>query len=201
MTAGAQKFLSRQFYAGKTDSRPPRQDALPASPRAPKLMDQLHEALRSRHYIRRIEQAYCQQVKRSIDFHNICHLAEKAESENNQGFCIAKQTQKVLISTNPEDAIAKRSLQVHILNNATPYNVKRWETMIRFDEQYLVDEEGNRKAVVVPISSWQQILEALDELDDIRAYDEAKREHSDPIPFGQAISEIKERMSDWDMNY
>jgi hypothetical protein len=68
--------------------------------------------------------------------------------------------------------------------------------MIRFDEQYLVDEEGNRKAVVVPISSWQQILEALDELDDIRAYDEAKREHSDPIPFGQAISEIRERMSD-----
>lgn len=48
--------------------------------------------------------------------------------------------------------------------------------MIQFHEQYLVDEEGNRKAVVVPISSWQQILEALDELDDIRAYDEAKRE-------------------------
>ena len=68
--------------------------------------------------------------------------------------------------------------------------------MIRFDEQYLVDEEGNRKAVVVPISSWQQILEALEELDDIRAYDEAKRERSDPIPFEQAISEIRERMSD-----
>jgi hypothetical protein len=68
--------------------------------------------------------------------------------------------------------------------------------MIQFDEQYLVDEQGNRKAVVVPISSWQQILEALDELDDIRAYDEAKREHSDPIPFGQAISEINARMAD-----
>lgn len=68
--------------------------------------------------------------------------------------------------------------------------------MIQFHEQYLVDEEGNRKAVVVPISSWQQILEALDELDDIRAYDEAKREPSNPVPFEQALSEITERVSD-----
>ena len=68
--------------------------------------------------------------------------------------------------------------------------------MIQFHEQYLVDEEGNRKAVLVPISSWQQILEALDELDDIRAYDEAKREPSNPVPFEQALSEITEMVSD-----
>ena len=68
--------------------------------------------------------------------------------------------------------------------------------MIQFHEQYLVDEEGNRKAVVVPISSWQEILEALDELDDIRAYDEAKREPSNPVPFDQALAEITERVSD-----
>lgn len=73
---------------------------------------------------------------------------------------------------------------------------QKGETMIQFHEQYLVDEEGNRKAVVVPIASWQQILEALDELDDIRAYDEAKREPSDPIPFEQAILEIKKGMCD-----
>jgi hypothetical protein len=74
--------------------------------------------------------------------------------------------------------------------------MQRDETMIQFHEQYLVDEEGNRKAVVVPISLWQQILEALDELDDIRAYDEAKREPSNPVPFEQALSEITERVSD-----
>lgn len=68
--------------------------------------------------------------------------------------------------------------------------------MIQFDEQYLVDEQGNRKAIVVPISSWQQILEALDELDDIRAYDEAKRERSDPVSFERAISEIEEGTHD-----
>ena len=50
--------------------------------------------------------------------------------------------------------------------------------MIRFHGHYLVDEEGNRKAVVVPISDWEQIVDALEELDDIRACDEAR---GDPI--------------------
>lgn len=62
--------------------------------------------------------------------------------------------------------------------------------MIGFDWQYLVDKDGNRKAVVVPISYWEQIVEALEELDDIRAYDAAKRETSEAIPFEQAVSEI-----------
>jgi len=36
----------------------------------PKLLDQLREALRSRHYSRRTEQTYCHWVKRFIFFHN-----------------------------------------------------------------------------------------------------------------------------------
>jgi integrase len=39
--------------------------------RAPKLLDRLREALRTRHYSRRTEQTYCQWVKRFIFFHNI----------------------------------------------------------------------------------------------------------------------------------
>jgi hypothetical protein len=68
--------------------------------------------------------------------------------------------------------------------------------MIRFSEQYLVDEEGNRKAVLVPISAWQQILEALEELDDIRAYDEAKQEPSEIVPFEEAVSDMSKGMAD-----
>ncbi len=68
--------------------------------------------------------------------------------------------------------------------------------MIRFDEQYLVDETGNRKAVVVPITAWEQILEALDELEDIRAYDAAKQQASEPIPFEEAVARLREGMSD-----
>jgi hypothetical protein len=64
--------------------------------------------------------------------------------------------------------------------------------MIKCQEQYLVDEDGNRKAVVVPISEWMRIVEDLEELDDIRAYDQAKSDPSEAIPFEQAVSEINE---------
>ncbi len=63
-------------------------------------------------------------------------------------------------------------------------------------EQYLVDERGKRQAVVVPISEWEKILEALEELDDIRAYDEAKRQPSEAMPFEKALSEIRQGISD-----
>lgn len=49
----------------------------------PKLLDQLREALRSRHYSRRTEQTYCHWVKKYIYFHNIRHPAEMAEAEVN----------------------------------------------------------------------------------------------------------------------
>jgi hypothetical protein len=50
----------------------------------PKLLDQLREALRSRHYSRRTEQTYCYWVKRFIFFHHVRHPAEMAEPEMNQ---------------------------------------------------------------------------------------------------------------------
>ena len=64
--------------------------------------------------------------------------------------------------------------------------------MITASHEYLVDEAGNRKAVVLPLAVWQEIRDALEELDDIRAYDEAKAHSSEPIPFEQAMREIYE---------
>ncbi len=63
--------------------------------------------------------------------------------------------------------------------------------MQKIHEEYLTDESGNKKAVVVPISQWQQIKEDLEELDDIRAYDKAKSKPSEPVPFDKAIKEIR----------
>jgi hypothetical protein len=68
--------------------------------------------------------------------------------------------------------------------------------MILVHEQYLVDEAGNRKAVVLPLAAWQQIHEDLEELDDIRAYDQAKAQPSEPVPFEQAMCEIQDRRVD-----
>ncbi len=64
--------------------------------------------------------------------------------------------------------------------------------MISLHENYVVDGQGHKKAVVVPVEEWEQILEALGELDDIRAYDEAKSQPSNAVAFEQAVLEIRE---------
>src|SRR5215213_7953524 len=42
-------------------------------------------------------------------------------------------------------------------------------------ERYLVDEHGNRVAVVIEIEAYQRILDALDELDALRQTDASKQ--------------------------
>jgi hypothetical protein len=53
------------------------------SPRAPKLLDRLCEALRARHYSSPTEETYCHWVKRFIFFHKVRHPNEMAEPEIN----------------------------------------------------------------------------------------------------------------------
>jgi hypothetical protein len=64
--------------------------------------------------------------------------------------------------------------------------------MVELHEQYLVDDKGHRKAVVLPIAEWEQLLDLLEEIEDIRAYDNAKKRPSEAIPFEAAVSEIHE---------
>ncbi len=47
-------------------------------------------------------------------------------------------------------------------------------TMQTIHREYVIDGNGNKKAVLVPLSEWELILEAFEELYDIQAYDEAK---------------------------
>ncbi len=58
--------------------------------------------------------------------------------------------------------------------------------------EYIVDENSNRKAVVLPYSEWENIIEEIEELEDIRAFDQAKSEDNEVIPFEQAIQEIED---------
>lgn len=63
--------------------------------------------------------------------------------------------------------------------------------MIEIKQQYIVDERGNRIAVVLDIEEYQQILYALEELESIKAYDEAKASNEELISFEQAIRSIE----------
>ena len=64
--------------------------------------------------------------------------------------------------------------------------------MIALNPEYIVDAEKHTKAVVIPIKEWDIILDEMEELDDIRAYDAAKADKNDEvISFSQAIDEIR----------
>lgn len=63
--------------------------------------------------------------------------------------------------------------------------------MYTFHEEYIVDQNGQKKAVVLPYKEWQKVVEDLEELEEIRQYDIVKSKPSEPIPFDQAIKEIE----------
>jgi len=62
--------------------------------------------------------------------------------------------------------------------------------MIELHPEYIIDEKLHKKSVVIPFAEWEKIMDAMDELDDIRAYDMALMKNDDIILFEQAVSEI-----------
>ena len=58
--------------------------------------------------------------------------------------------------------------------------------------QYIVDEKGRRVGVILDIAEYQKLLDAREELESIKAYDEAKASGDEAIPLDQAITEIEE---------
>ena len=66
------------------------------------------------------------------------------------------------------------------------------QPVIPLHPQYVVDEEQRPQAILLPVSEWEQIMEELDELDDIRAYDEAKAGPQEAVDFEQAVREIED---------
>lgn len=63
--------------------------------------------------------------------------------------------------------------------------------MIPKPQSFLVDGEGNRVGVVLDLRDYQVLLEEVEELESIRAYDAAKASGENAIPFEQAIDEIE----------
>jgi hypothetical protein len=60
-------------------------------------------------------------------------------------------------------------------------------------ERFLVDEEGRRISVVLDISDYERMLDDLEELASIRAYDAAKASGDEVLPFEQAVQEIQRK--------
>lgn len=77
--------------------------------------------------------------------------------------------------------------------NVKQYLKRSQATMARTKEKFVVNSRGKRVSVLVDIEEYQAMLRDLEELESIRAYDQAKESGDEAIPFEQAISEIEER--------
>ena len=43
------------------------------------------------------------------------------------------------------------------------------------ETQFLTDEKGNRTAVLLPIKKYNKLIEQLEDLEDVKLFDEAKK--------------------------
>ena len=57
--------------------------------------------------------------------------------------------------------------------------------------RYVVDQSGNRIDVILAIKDYEKLLEELEELEAIRAYDAAKASGDKTVLINQAIDEIE----------
>ena len=67
--------------------------------------------------------------------------------------------------------------------------------MGEFKERFVVDEQGTQVGVLLDIEDYHKLLEELEELESIRAYDSAIASGDDTIPFDDAVTEIEQNRS------
>jgi integron integrase len=87
----------------------------------PKLLDRVHETMRSRHYSRRTEEAYVMWIKRFIFFHNKRHPASMGGEEVNAFLTWLATEQNVSASTQNQALGALLFLYRYVLEDPLPW--------------------------------------------------------------------------------
>lgn len=65
--------------------------------------------------------------------------------------------------------------------------------MLTESPKYITDKKGKRISVILPIEEYERILEELEDQEDIRLYDEAKKEDDgERILFSDYLKKRKE---------
>jgi hypothetical protein len=62
--------------------------------------------------------------------------------------------------------------------------------------QYITDTKGRKVSVILPIRDYNEILNKLEELEDIKAYDEAISTSEEGLPAEQVFKEIEAKRYD-----
>lgn len=63
--------------------------------------------------------------------------------------------------------------------------------MTAVNVKYVVDENGERVSVLLDWEGYRCLLEELEELESVRAYDAAKASGDEVIPFEEAVEEVQ----------
>jgi hypothetical protein len=63
--------------------------------------------------------------------------------------------------------------------------------MIDIKPQYITDEAGNKLSVVLAINDFKAIMEELEEIEDVKLYDEAKNSNEPSVPIDEAFKMIE----------
>lgn len=59
------------------------------------------------------------------------------------------------------------------------------------EAQFVVNAEGERVAVLLDVATYERILDDLEELEAVRAFDAAKASKDEVLPFEEAVDEIE----------
>lgn len=62
------------------------------------------------------------------------------------------------------------------------------------EENYIIDKNGRKIAVQVPIKTYEKLVADSEELDEIKEYCKAKAHKGHAIPFEQAFREIEDAL-------
>jgi len=63
--------------------------------------------------------------------------------------------------------------------------------MLTLKPQYITDNAGKKISVVLPMKDFNAIIVELEELEDIKLYDEAKKSNEPSIPIDDAFKMIE----------
>ena len=58
--------------------------------------------------------------------------------------------------------------------------------------QYVTDNNGNKLAIILPIKEYNKMVDDLEELEDIKLYDKAKKDKDESLPIDEAFKLIEQ---------
>lgn len=65
--------------------------------------------------------------------------------------------------------------------------------MLTLHPEIVIDRMQKPKSVLLPYSEWNRVMEDIEELEDIRAYDRAKARNDKAVPLAQAVKELSKK--------